>query len=366
MDLNGVPTPCMDWNCTNLPEAWRKFQQHTDLILRGPLKDKGDDVKITYLLLWIGDKGRDIFDTLSLSEEQKTSLNAVCGAIKLHIQPKCNPVFSRYKFNNEIQGENTVEQFLTKLKLLAQGCNYADPDEMIRDRIVFGIKSQKVRERLITEGDKLTLDKATQICQSIEYAQEQLRTMNQPTSSGANTDVNAVRTRMPPQQPRRYPASPAPTGDRQARNKPPTWKPNGSPRCRNCGQTHDKYQCPARGQQCHYCQKWNHFAKMCLSKSKNVNDVQAMDNCDQDVYDHSELDVYSDVYVDSVESRIINGQVYAEIQVGPTNRLIKFKIDTGAQVNILPYSVFQKLNIKLHFKNPTHSYPHTMVTHLTC
>ncbi len=147
-------------------------------------------MKITYLLLWIGDKGRDIFDTLSLSEEQKTSLNAVCGAIKLHIQPKCNPVFSRYKFNNEIQGENTVEQFLTKLKLLAQGCNYADPDEMIRDRIVFGIKSQKVRERLITEGDKLTLDKATQICQSIEYAQEQLRTMNQTTSLRCRTPTS--------------------------------------------------------------------------------------------------------------------------------------------------------------------------------
>ena len=50
---------------------------------------------------------------------------------------------------------------------------------MIRDRIVFGVASGKTREKLINEGEKLTLDKAIQICQNVQYAQEQLRMMSQ-------------------------------------------------------------------------------------------------------------------------------------------------------------------------------------------
>ena len=52
-------------------------------------------------------------------------------------------------------------------------CNYGVDvkEEMIRDRVVFGKSSQRVRENLITEGEKLTLDKAIQIVQSQEYPQ---------------------------------------------------------------------------------------------------------------------------------------------------------------------------------------------------
>ena len=51
---------------------------------------------------------------------------------------------------------------------------------MVRDRIAFGTSSSKVRERLINEGEKLTLEKAIQISQSYEYSQEQLKLMSPP------------------------------------------------------------------------------------------------------------------------------------------------------------------------------------------
>lgn len=44
--------------------------------------------------------------------------------------------------------------------------------------IVFRTSSQKVREKLITEGEKLILEKAIQIAQSHEYSQQQLKTMS--------------------------------------------------------------------------------------------------------------------------------------------------------------------------------------------
>ena len=59
-----------------------------------------------------------------------------------------NDIYSFY-MRNQQQGE-TVEQFVTDLNLKANTCAFGDmSDSMIRDRIVLGIASQKVRERLL-------------------------------------------------------------------------------------------------------------------------------------------------------------------------------------------------------------------------
>ena len=95
-------------------------------------------------------------------------------------QSKLNPIFARLKFNSCVQGAQPVEQFITQLRVLAKDCNYSIgvKNEMIRDCVVFGTSSKKVREKLITKGEKLTFYKAIQIAQSYEYSQEQLKTMS--------------------------------------------------------------------------------------------------------------------------------------------------------------------------------------------
>lgn len=50
----------IDWSSSNLSKAWKKFEQHMKLIFAGPLKEKEEKVQESYLLLWIGGKGRDI------------------------------------------------------------------------------------------------------------------------------------------------------------------------------------------------------------------------------------------------------------------------------------------------------------------
>lgn len=62
---------------------------------------------------------------------------------------------------------------------MARDCNFKYTDEMIRDRVVYGIQSEKIREKLINVGEELTLDKAIQIGQAYEYSQEQLERMGQ-------------------------------------------------------------------------------------------------------------------------------------------------------------------------------------------
>jgi len=154
MDLTGIPTPNMNWDSTNLPEPWKKFRQHVDLIFGGPLADKEEHIHCKYILLWIGDKGRDVFNTWqNISEDDGKKLKTYYDRFQGYVQPKLNPVFARYKFNNVVQKSDTTEQCVTSLKLHVKDCNYTDPDEMVRDRIVFGTSSSKVREKLINEGE---------------------------------------------------------------------------------------------------------------------------------------------------------------------------------------------------------------------
>ena len=367
----------MDWESTNLIDAWKKFKQHVELILNGPLKEKEELTKINYLLIWIGDKGRDVYNTWKLTEDEKKSLEAHFKKFKEHVQPTLNPVFARYKYNNEVQGTQTIEQFVIRLRLLIKDCLYANEDEMLRDRIVFGTNSHKVREKLINEGEKLDLKKAIQIAQSHEYAQQQLQTMGTSTTS-STSEVNAVDTRRKQQKER----TSRPTGrtpnkrrdegshtDRRsqaAHGSHPNYrdtkpnKPNFKPKCSKCGYNHTKTEkCPAQGQTCNHCHKLNHFSKMCHFKKQSVHEVQEPTEypyenaCSNDMFDlytdsienvHNVNDVdenvhnINDVHVDYIE----NNQAYADVTIGSNQ--VRFKVDTGSQVNIIPLPVFKTLN----------------------
>ena len=86
-----------------------------------------------------------------------------------------NPIFARFQFNNEIQGSEATDSFVTRLQLKSRDCDYHNSDEMIRERIVFGTNSPKLREKLINVGRDSTFQKSIQIGQNYEYPQEQMK-----------------------------------------------------------------------------------------------------------------------------------------------------------------------------------------------
>ena len=51
-------TPKMDWSSGDQLSAWKAFKQHCEFTFGGPLKQKSEEVKCNYLMLWVGDKGR--------------------------------------------------------------------------------------------------------------------------------------------------------------------------------------------------------------------------------------------------------------------------------------------------------------------
>ena len=138
-------------------------------------------------MIWVGEKGRDVYNTWNLSSEESKKLTTYYEKFEAYVKPKSNNIFARYKFHNIVQQEKEpFEQFLTKLKIEVKDCGYKDPDEMVRDRVVIGCFLKKVRGNLVQEGSELPLEKAVDIARTQEMSNTQLQSMA-PEENNVNT-----------------------------------------------------------------------------------------------------------------------------------------------------------------------------------
>ena len=319
-----LQNPAINWNSRNLHEEWKQFQQHATLMFKGPLKRANQEEQSAYLLIWVGNTGREIFNSWGLSEEDSKNINTLMERFQQHSAPKKNTVFARYIFQERKQEDEPFDSFITDLRNLVKDCHYDKPEEMVRDKIVSGIKSQEIREKLLTEGDALTMEKAIDIAIMHETTQQRLRSMA-TTSPTADSIDSIAKNRSGHQQRsthhRRYKAEQSHTDITN---------------CRNCGGQHAKKKCPAFGKKCSYCQKLNHWAKVCLTKkdfrSKAIHTVDEDD-------DDDDIPIFIDAITKGNDSP---DTAYANIAVS-TGDTVRFKLDTGAQANIMPSSVYTRL-----------------------
>ncbi|GFN81065.1 polyprotein [Plakobranchus ocellatus] len=160
-------------------------------------------------------------------------------------------VFSRYQFWTCVKEEGRpFEDFCMHLQYLARQCDFAEMDNMVRDKIVFSIKEKPLKERLLREDDP-TLQKDKDLCLAFEVTQIEIKKMNKPGTTTSGND---------------QPRSVAPL----QRVKKKKFAPEPSKRtCKQCGSEHRPRQCPAYDKTCHKCKGKNHFATVCRSGQKN-------------------------------------------------------------------------------------------------
>ena len=344
MENFGLPNPSINWDLPALSETWAKFRQHCDLMFAGPLADKQDGQKVCYLLLWVGERGRDIHSTFKFAEaqaavaaangapaipavpaENQNDLEMVYNKFKKYITPKSNVIFARYKFYNKTQGPHeSVDNFVTDVKMLAKDCGFTPEirEEMIRDRLVYGTNSNKVRERYINQGADLTAQRAIDIARAYETSQAQLKKMS------GEAQIQAVKSSRPHNKNKKHGK-----GDSGGASSSSD-KYHSKKKCDNCGgQAHAKRSdCPAKGSTCHACKKKNHYASVC--RSKNVNEIDASEAEGNESSD-------TDFYIDAIHSEAQGDEAFATLMC--EKKPVRLKLDTGAQVNILPKTVFDKL-----------------------
>ncbi|KAI8438613.1 hypothetical protein MSG28_011051 [Choristoneura fumiferana] len=127
-----------------------------------PLLDNYE--KDTLVNEYVTPQCRELYEHLTVKGK---TVDDVLTAFKNHFDQKKNLTVERHRFftRNQVDGE-TIEQYAYDLKKLSSSCEFGDLcDSLIKDRLVCGVTSKAIRERLLREED-LTLTKAMEICRA--------------------------------------------------------------------------------------------------------------------------------------------------------------------------------------------------------
>ena len=62
--------PEISWTAQDLYQEWHRFSRQAECIFDGPLHEKEESVKVSYLKLWVGDKGFDVFEGFTFAKPE--------------------------------------------------------------------------------------------------------------------------------------------------------------------------------------------------------------------------------------------------------------------------------------------------------
>ena len=189
---------------------------------------------------------------------------------------------------------------------------------MIRDKFVFGIRDDHLKERLLRETD-ISLNKLVGLAQRTESSKQHIREMTGATSK----PMDAV----------------------HENNKQREFM------CGQCGYQHRPKECPAFGQQCSICHRLNHFAKVCRSKFNTPKRRQVTNNkstAKKTVHAVDQEDNISptedepEVFINALQVHGLSETSWLST-VSTEGGKITFKLDTGAEASVLPLKVHKRL-----------------------
>ncbi|KAK0143736.1 hypothetical protein N1851_018062 [Merluccius polli] len=147
------------------PRWMKRFERYR---IASGLDKQSEEFQVNAFMYAAGDDAEDILNVLPLTDAEKKSYKRVTEAFNAHCVSKRNIIFERACFNRRSQepGES-VESFITAVHTLAEHCEFGVlREELIRDRIVVGIRDARLSESLQLDA-ALTLEKAiTRVKQS--------------------------------------------------------------------------------------------------------------------------------------------------------------------------------------------------------
>ncbi|XP_028177079.1 uncharacterized protein LOC135088230 [Ostrinia nubilalis] len=301
----------------NISKEWEKWKSAFMIYFDACEMNKKDPkVQICIFLHIVGEQCRELYDQFKDQCKDITSLIKKYDELFLL---KKNLTVQRHHFftRDQLDGE-TIDQYSLELRKLASKCEFKDLlDDLIRDRLICGLKENALRERLLREPD-LTLQKSLDICNIAQlskvhagnikkefvkhevyavknsdddnhHCNESSCTANWISRRG-NTSSNQSfrgtsrgRASRPVvsrgQRVQRFGSGQSAPPSTYNYSSAQNYQQEQQLQCSKCGMTHNINKCPAYGKRCIKCNKLNHFARVCFKK--NVYEVQSDESSDQ-------------------------------------------------------------------------------------
>jgi hypothetical protein len=309
-------------------ENWRKFKKSWGHYSIATGLDKKDaTIQLSTFHHVVGPDAGDVIESFEVPEGNAAEkLKELIKQLEQYCDPVRNITYERHVFFTRNQKEREcIDVYVKELQVLSKTCGFGDlRDSLIKDRIVGGIRDDRVRQRLLEKSD-LSLDDAVTIVRAAEQSKMQSQVFKQEVEVA---EVSKYRKK------KNYHGK---------KDEKPESAAHLQRKCMRCGSKHPRNKCPAWNTTCSNCGKPNHFAKMCLFEDrkplKKIQEVVVNEETDEE---ESEQEVYyiGEVSKDSEESKDWMATVYIE------DKKTTLKLDTGAQCNLLPLSLYNKITKK--------------------
>ena len=184
--------PKLDWTRDNkIFDRYQIWKEKVELIFSSALEESSAKQKVSYLRYWMGEQGIPLVKKwtalgkldFSCSEEDALSSGYVLqnywNLLEAEFKPKGNKLLSVIElWTRSKQGSKTLNEWLTYVYNLVESCDYGDSSErIIRDVLIIGCNSDKAKDKIIRQGEKIKLQDVIEILQLEDSTRQTLTEM---------------------------------------------------------------------------------------------------------------------------------------------------------------------------------------------
>ena len=277
--------PKLDWTRDNqMYERYRIWRKKVEFIFCSALADSTPKQLVSYLKYWMGDQGIPLIEKwestgkLDYSNAEETpateggrrrvlssgyKVQTYWDLLDEEFKPKGNKLLSIIElWTCSKQGDKPLNQWLTQVYNLVNICKYPEDstDRIIRDVLIVGCNSNHARDKIIRQGEAITLNQVIEILQAEESAYSTMQQIQgyekKPPASiyYQSYDSRSKKSKTPSNEQN---SSCSPTGSKK--------------KCFRCGEPFSRQhmkECRAQNVTCNGCGIKGHLKK-CCKKSGN-------------------------------------------------------------------------------------------------
>ena len=277
--------PKLDWTRDNqMYERYKIWKKKVEFIFCSALADSTPKQLVSYLKYWMGDQGIPLIEKwestgkLDYSNAEETpateggrrrllssgyKVQTYWDLLDEEFKPKGNKLLSIIElWTRSKQGDKPLNQWLTQVYNLVNICKYPEDstDRIIRDVLIVGCNSNHARDKIIRQGEAVTLNQVIEILQTEESTHSTMQQIQgyekKPPASiyYQSYDSRSKKSKVSNKQ---NSSSSSPTGSKK--------------KCFRCGEPFSRQhmkECRAQNVTCNGCGIKGHFKK-CCKKSGN-------------------------------------------------------------------------------------------------
>ena len=189
--------PKFDWTRDNkIFDRFQIWKEKVEMIFSSALLENTPEQKVAYLRYWMGDQGIPLvtkwtaLDKLDFSNPTDRGrdrpissgfiLDNYWKLLEAEFKPKGNKLLSVIElWTRSRQGSKTLNEWLTYVYNLVESCDYGDSnDRIISDVLIIGCNSDKAKDKIVRQGEKIKLQEVIKILQLEDSTRQTLTEMN--------------------------------------------------------------------------------------------------------------------------------------------------------------------------------------------